>query len=201
VTGSKLDRVKSLLGEPLLLTGEDRAAYDDLLAAVTEAVQPTDVLEQIWTNEAVEKQWDALRQRRIKTAFIAACGQDALRQILGPLLSYGVWDSLESGEKAGTLAWKYTLGDDSAIKEVEELLNQAKLTKDAVHAQAMALHIDTFETFDRLIWAAESRRDVSLREIEHHRAPFGQSLRRAIAQVEAVEVRKLESPTDQKRAA
>ena len=30
----KLDRVRSLLGEPLLLAGEDRAAYDELLAAV-----------------------------------------------------------------------------------------------------------------------------------------------------------------------
>jgi hypothetical protein len=201
VTGSKLDRVKSLLGEPLLLTGEDRGAYDDFLAAVTEAVQPNDILEQIWTNEAVEKQWEALRQRRIKTAFIAACGQEALRKVLQTLLPHGLLDLFDTGERAGDMAWKYTIGDESATKEVEELLSQAKLTKDAIHAEAMALHIDTFEKFDRLIWAAESRRDSSLREIEHHRAPFGQSLRRAIAQVEAVEVRKLESPTEQKRAA
>ena len=199
MTGLELDRVKSLLGEPLLLTGEDRAAYDDLLAAVTEAVQPTDMLEQIWTSEAVEKQWEALRQRRFKTALIAACWQDALRATLKPLLSCGF--SLDADEKAGELAFEYTFGVESSVKKVDELLSQAKMTKDAVHAQAMALHIDTFEKFDRLIWAAESRRDASLREIEHHRAPFGQSLRRAIAQVEAVEVRKLEPPTEQKRAA
>jgi len=199
VTGLKLDRVKSLLGEPLLLTGEDRAAYDDLLAAVTEAVQPADMLEQIWTNEAVEKQWEALRQRRFKTALIAACWQDALRATLKPLLSCGF--SLDANEKAGELAFEYSFGVESSVKKVDELLSQAKLTKGAVHAQAMALHIDTFEKFDRLIWAAESRRDTSLREIEHHRAPFGQSLRHAIAQVDAVEVRKLESPTEQKRAA
>jgi hypothetical protein len=193
--------VKSLLEEPLLLTGENRAAYDDLLAAVTEAVQPTDVLEQIWTNEAVEKQWEALRQRRIKTAFIAACGQEALRNILETLLPHGLFESVVSRERAGDMAFKYTMGEKSAIQEVEELLSQAKLPMDAVHAQAMALHIDTFERFDRLIWAAESRRDASLREIEYHRAPFGQSLRRAIAQVEAAEVRKIDPPAKQKRAA
>lgn len=137
-------------------TGEDRAAYDELLAAVNEAVQPTDVLEQIWTSEAVEKQWEALRQRRFKTAFIAACWQEALRTILHSLLSYGERFILDSDDMPGALAWKYTLGDEDAIKEVEELLSQAKLTKEAVHAQAMALHIETFATFDRLIWAAES---------------------------------------------
>jgi hypothetical protein len=197
----KLDRVRSLLGEPLLLAGEDRAAYDELLAAVNEAVQPSDVLEQIWTSEAVEKQWEALRQRRFKTAFIAACWQEALRTILHSLLSYGERFILDFDDSAGTLAWKYTLGDEDAIKEVEELLSQAKLTKEAVHAQAMALHIETFATFDRLIWAAESRRDASLREIEYHRAPFGQKLRRTIAQVEEAEIRKLEPPAEQKQAA
>ena len=97
----KLDRARSLLGEPLLLAGEDRAAYDELLAAVNEAVQPSDVLEQIWTSEAVEKQWEALRQRRFKTAFIAACWQEALRTILKSLLSYGTPLSLDDDEMPG----------------------------------------------------------------------------------------------------
>jgi hypothetical protein len=65
------------------------------------------------------------------------------------------------------------------IKEVEALLSKANLPTETVHAQAMALDIDTFETFDRLLCAAESRRDPCLREIEHHRAAFGQKLRRA----------------------
>jgi hypothetical protein len=191
--------VLASLSEPLLLAGEDRAAYDDLLAAVTETVQPSDVLEQIWTCEAVEKQWEALRQRRFKTAFIAANWQEALRAVLQPLLSYGLLPDLD--DRAGTLAWKYTMGDQAAIAEVDKLLAEAKLTKEAVHAQAMAMHVDTFATFERLIWAAEARRDASLREIENRRAPFGQRLRRAIAQVEKVEIPKVEPPAVQKLAA
>jgi hypothetical protein len=65
MTNSKdKSRLKSLLSEPLLLNGEDREAYDELLAAVIETVQPSDILEHIWTSEAVEKQWEALRQRQ-----------------------------------------------------------------------------------------------------------------------------------------
>ena len=187
------------LSEPLLLPGEDRAAYNDLLEAVIAAVQPSDTLEQIWTSEAVEKQWEALRQRRFMTAFIAAKWQDALRAILYPLLSYGLICDLD--DRAGMLAWKYTMGDKELIEEVDKLLAEANLTKEAVHAQAMAMHIETFATLERLIWAAEARRDASLREIEYHRAPFGQKLRHAIAQVEKAEVQKLQPPTRQNLAA
>ncbi len=200
MTNSKdKSRLKSLLSEPLLLNGEDRAAYDELLAAVTETVQPSDILEQIWTSEAVEKQWEALRQRRFKTAYIAANWQRALHATLHPLLSYGLDCDLE--DRAGMLAWKYTMGDQAAIEEVDKLLAAANLTKEAVHAQAMAMHVETFATFERLIWAAEARRDASLREIEYHRAPFGQKLRRAIAQTEKAEIQKSEPPAEQKLAA
>jgi hypothetical protein len=200
MTNSKdKSRLKSLLSEPLLLNGEDRAAYDELLAAVTETVQPSDILEQIWTSEAVEKQWEALRQRRLKTAYIAANWQAALRATLHPLLSYGL--TIDLDDRAGTLAWKYTMGDQAAIEEVDKLLAEANLTKEAVHAEAMAMHIGIFATFERLIWAAEARRDASLREIEYHRAPFGQKLRRAIAQAENSEIQKSEPATDQKLAA
>jgi hypothetical protein len=102
-------------------------------------------------------------------------------------LTYGLVDL---DDKAGTLAWQSTMGDQAAIEEVDELLAKANLTKETVHAQAMAMNIETFATFERLIWAAEARRDASLREIEYHRAPFGQKLRRAIAQVEKAEIPK-----------
>ena len=194
----RLNRVLASLREPLLLAGEDRAAYDELLEAVVAAVQPSDVLEQIWTSEAVEKQWEALRQRRLKTAFIAANWQNALRTTLEPLLTYGLVDL---DDKAGTLAWQSTMGDQAAIEEVDKLLAKANLTKETVHAQAMALNIETFATFERLIWAAEARRDASLREIEHRRAPFGQKLRRAITQAEKAEIPKIEPPAEQKLAA
>jgi hypothetical protein len=68
----KGDRKNSLIGEPLLLSGEDRAAYDQLLADLTDAVRPSDGLEELWISEAVAKRWEGLRQRRHKRGFIAA---------------------------------------------------------------------------------------------------------------------------------
>jgi hypothetical protein len=195
----KRDRVSALLGAPLLLPGEDRTAYDDLLAAVIATMQPSDVLEQIWTHESVEKQWEALRGRRLKIAFIAAGRQKALAAILHPLRSNP--RLTVNDDEAQQLAWKFTLGHQDVIQEVEALLSKAKLPVETVYAQAMALNIHTLEIFDRLIWAAESRRDACLREIEYHRASFGQKLRRAMAQVDVAEVRQIESPPEHKNQA
>jgi hypothetical protein len=193
---------KSLIGEPLLLPGEDRAAYDQLLADLTKAVRPSDRLEELWVSEAVAKHWEVLRHRRHKRGFVAARRQAGLTSLLKPLLNYGGPLSTDDGaEIAGALAWKYTLGVEEAKKEVEELLQAANLSSEAVDGEVMALHIDTLATFDQLIWAAEKRRDACLREIEHHRAPFGQALRGAIVTRERDEVASIAPPAEQKKAA
>lgn len=192
----RLDRVKALLSEPLLLPDEDHAAYDDLLTAITAAVQPADIIEQLWTSEAVQKAWEALRQRRYKTGLIAANRQLALAAVLHPLLSHGF---TETGDhEAQMLAWRYTLGHADAIKEVDALFDKAHLSMAAVEAQAMAMNIDKFEMIDRLIWVAEERRDALLALIERRRAAFGQKLRRALAAREQSELAMLEPPGEGK---
>ena len=137
-----------------------------------------------------------------KRGFIAARRQAGLQSLLKPLLGYGGPLSTDDGaEMAGALAWKYTLGDADAKREVDELLKQAHLSDEAIDGEVMGLHIATLETFDHLIWAAEKGRDACLREIEYHRAPFGRALRRAITSVEADNIRTIEPPVEQKKAA
>jgi len=198
----KGDRKTSLIGEPLLLPGEDRTAYDQLLAHLTDAVRPSDALEELWVSEATTKHWEVGRQRRHKRGFIVARRQAGLQSLLKPLLWYGGPLSTDDGEEmAGALAWKYVLGDADAKREVDELLKTAQLSSEAVDGEVMALHIDTLATFDQLIWAAEKGRDACLREIEHHRAPFGRALRRAVSSVEADHVGVIAPPAEQKKAA
>src|SRR5262249_54464279 len=176
--------------------------YDHLLADLSEAVRPSDGLEELWTSEAATKHWEVLRQRRHKRGFIAARRQAGLQSLLKPLLGYGGPLSTDDGVgMAGALAWKYTLGDADAKHEVDELLKTAQLSAEAVDGEVMGLHIDTLATFDHLIWAAEKGRDACLREIEHHRAPFGRALRRAMTSVEEDNVRAIEPPAEQKKAA
>jgi hypothetical protein len=159
-------------------------------------------LEELWVSEAATKHWEVLRQRRHKRGFIAARRQAGLQSLLKPLLGYGGPLSTDDGaELAGALAWKYTLGDPDANREVDNLLKEAQLSTEAIDGEVMALHIDTLATFDQLIWAAEKGRDACLREIEHHRIPFGRALRRAITSVEEDNVAALEPPVEHNKAA
>ena len=56
----------SLFGPPPLLEGEDPSAYDELLARISGAVKPADVLEEIWVSDVVNLTWEIFRWRRLK---------------------------------------------------------------------------------------------------------------------------------------
>jgi hypothetical protein len=58
------------LGPPPLLKGEDPAVYNDLLARITGALKPADIVEEIWVREIVDLTWEAQRWRRLRDAFI-----------------------------------------------------------------------------------------------------------------------------------
>ena len=76
----------ALFGPPLLLEGEDAAAYDVLLTRVCAAVKPVDIIDEIFINDVVVLQWEVLRWRRLKLSLISARGLEALISFLNPLV-------------------------------------------------------------------------------------------------------------------
>jgi hypothetical protein len=81
----------ALFGPPLLLEGEDAAAYDRLVARIVAAVKPVDV---------VSLEWEVLRLRRLKWSLIRARGLKALEDFMGENLE----DDLYSEHFANDLA-------------------------------------------------------------------------------------------------
>jgi hypothetical protein len=55
-----------LFGPPPLLAGEDAAGYDELLARISSAVKPSDVIEEIWVRDIVDLSWEVFRWHRLK---------------------------------------------------------------------------------------------------------------------------------------
>jgi hypothetical protein len=161
----------NFFGPAPLLDGEDPAAYDELLARVSGAVKPSDILEEIWVRDVVDLVWEALRLRRLKADLITAEAHRGLQQILGPLSDWLTADTLSK-------AWARR--DPKAIKEVDAVLASADLTMDAVMAETLAHELDKVERIDRMIMSAEARRNAVLREVDRHRASMAQELRRAV---------------------
>ena len=47
----------SLFGPPLLIAGEDAAAYGRLLARMRAAAKPVDIIDEIWIDDVVHSEW------------------------------------------------------------------------------------------------------------------------------------------------
>jgi ribosomal protein L12E/L44/L45/RPP1/RPP2 len=170
------------LGPPVLLEGEDIAQYEGLLTRVTTAVGPADILEEFWVRDVVDLVWEALRLRRLKASLLVSSTAAGLREVLKPLVEFTELDPLIE-------AW-YSR-DESALTNVDTLLEQAGLTMDHVMARTLCAKLDDVERIDRMIANAEARRHVVLREIDRHRAAVAVRLRdevEAIEEAEFVEV-------------
>ena len=84
-------RPLSLFGPPLLLEGEDAAAYDELVARMCAAVNPVDVLEEMFVADIVFLQWQILRYHRLQLSLISATGNKELERLLRKLLDYDLF--------------------------------------------------------------------------------------------------------------
>ena len=72
----------SVFGPPLLLEGEDAAAYDQLLARFCAAVKPVDVIDEMLTADIVALEWEVLRWRRLKRTLMQEAALKALERFL-----------------------------------------------------------------------------------------------------------------------
>ena len=72
----------AVFGPPLLLEGEDAAAYDELLARVCAAVKPADIIDEMFIADIVALGWEVLRWRRLKWTLMQETGLEALKLFL-----------------------------------------------------------------------------------------------------------------------
>ena len=166
-------------GPAPLIEGEDAGAYDELLIRISTAVRPADIFEEIWVRDIVDLVWEAFRLRRLKACLMTAGARFELSQELGPVVGR---------EQADGLARSWAAREPGAVAEVEAHLATAGIGLEGVAAQGLCLKLDFIERIERMIMAAEARRNAALREIDRHRATLGRRLRQAVLEAEAQEV-------------
>jgi hypothetical protein len=228
----------ALFSPPLLLEGEDAAAYDDLLGGICVAVKPVDIIDEMFIADIVSLEWEVLRWRRLKRTLMQETGLKALENFLAGKLDYDserVADRLtkilqhnlpeEHADSAQTLAREYArneqhavdtinevlacinldMGDiqcgvradkaqelvqdylrrkPDAVTRVDEVFTSTGVSTDTFMTKALRDKIDDIERIDCLTAIAESRRNVSLREIDRRRALLGETLRRSVHEIE-----------------
>jgi hypothetical protein len=63
-------------GAPPLIAGESAAAYEALLARVSNALNPADALEEIWIRDVVDLVWEVFRLRRLRAGLMKAAARE-----------------------------------------------------------------------------------------------------------------------------
>jgi hypothetical protein len=188
----------TLFGPPPLLEGEDAAAYDQLLERIYAAVQPGDILEEIFTNDVVSLAWEILRWRRLKSSLLQTRGLEALKSFLFEQFGLSIVpmnDDAKHAElnKVNKLMQDYARREPDAVAEINELLTDAGVSMHNFMANALAERLDFVERVDRLTANAENRLQASLREIDRRRVLFGETLRRSVQQIEDGQFEEIET--------
>jgi len=165
-----MSRDTGVLGPALLIAGESGDAYDDLLARIRAAVEPADMLEEIWVRDVADLAWEVARLRRIKASLMRACAHEGLSTALRSLEVRNYY----------VIASRWFAGDAEAARIVDAALAAAGLTIDAVTALTVSERIDEVERIEKMTNAAEERRDGMLRELEGRRAELAARLKLAL---------------------
>jgi hypothetical protein len=168
--------IQNLFGKRPLITGEDVAVYDGLLAGIARNVSPSGHVEWLWVKDILDLAWEARRLRRLKAGLLQVAREEALAKVLLQILSEGGTPP-DAYFRAHDLANAWVQGETDARRRVGKLLRENDLDIDAVMAQALSLKLNDIERIDRMIGAAESRRDKVLREIETRRDSLARRLR------------------------
>ena len=131
----------ALFGPPLLLEGEDAAAYDEFLIRIRAAVNPVDIIDDMFIADVVSLEWEVLRWRRLKLTLIRTRGLKALEGFLATKLEYDLyWERFaadltkilrenlpeDQANSAQTLACRCAQNEADAVDKVNEILSSIR---------------------------------------------------------------------------
>jgi hypothetical protein len=162
--GKKSDAVSrlSIFGPPPLLYGEDTKVYDDLLARISSAMNPSDILDEISVRDITDITWEIRQLRRAKATLIADAVPGQLLSALEPSQEYsedGRSIFIKPAPKSlHELIDKWAEGDTAAISKVEKLMASIKLTMGTIADRAFLENLEQIERIERLITIYEDRR-------------------------------------------
>jgi hypothetical protein len=135
-----------IFGEPALLKGECRLAYNLLRTRVEILLKAdNDVLSQWKVQEVTNSIWEGQRYKRFATQHIDTGYLVALEVLLQPVCRLHLSNNPER------IAMNYYHGDEEERRTAKAFVRRAGITKDQIQAQAHLVNAGQFSCFDRLV--------------------------------------------------
>jgi hypothetical protein len=175
---------------PALLRTESEEDFEKLFDELQRDIEPATFVELTYVFEVAELLWDIMRRRRNKADIIDNAFRKALANLLRSILTppgalyNSVTQQLQS--TAQTLASEWFYSQESKDQALA-LLKEADLNIRSIETEALRLSLDDIERVDRLLTAAEARRDKALRSIAWYRESFAKKLQQSSERILAAE--------------
>jgi hypothetical protein len=169
---------------PALLRTESKEEFEKLFDELKRDVEAASFIERMYVYDIAVLTWEILRYRRDKTGIINADFHRALTNVLRPIMQppqpTDPLDSImtQSPDSVAELTHDW-FNSQKSKDEVCGLLNKADLDMRAVEAEAVKLNLANVEKLDRLLAAAEGRREKAFHSIAWYRKSFAKQLRQS----------------------
>ena len=190
--------IRTILGPPALLPGEDAAIYEETLAHFAREVAPRDLIAWLLIKDLADHRLEIARYRRIRTALVRhpvdRRAEEMVQEQKGnyevELLAldetvFELREKVEAG--GGTDVTQEYVKIDAYKAEQRDAANQARNAliaeirsyqpTDRDIAAGLPSWIGGYQQLDRCLQAAEQRFIATLRDLERHAAGFGKTLR------------------------
>ena len=193
----------SVYGSPLLLSHEDRWAYDKLGEQIHLALSPKDGCERTLVRDIQNCSWYVIYYTRAKAGALKEWIAQRLREEVKHIYRdeelqdngrYHVSMDTESLDEF-VCCWKS--GMQIAIEWADETLTELQLTMEMVEHRAVMEHMHELEQYDRRIADAERRRNAALRELQRYRSCNLKELRSKVIAIEEAAGPRSQGPVDQ----
>jgi hypothetical protein len=165
------DCLGELFGHAPTLKSEDNKVYWDFLNEVAGCLKPKDIIEWLWLKDVVDLSWEILRLRKFKITLI-----EIGREVINGMIEY---EREHPDEPYYEDLLTQTPIRARTAEEIKFRKNQPLHDTETDSAKLLWQHIDQYEHIERLLTAAELRRDRILREIELRRAEVARRLRQS----------------------
>src|SRR5262245_18912467 len=157
--------IKALFGDPPLLSTEDPNLYWEMFDRFAGSVAPKNIIEWLWIKDIVDLSWEILRLRRYRAQHI-----EHERREKNADIEY----AREHADEGDPFAL-----EPPTPAQIEARRSAPRLDTEADTSNLlMSEYLDTYETVDKLLMAAELRRDRILRELDFRRERISPLLRK-----------------------
>jgi hypothetical protein len=136
-----------LFGPPPILGGEE-TAYDELMGRVYAAINPVDVIDEMFIADVVASEWEFLHLSRMRFSLIQGCAAKGLKEFLNRKLDYDLYrdqfvqdltnilqDNLpedDAEDRLQTLARDCAMNKPDAVDGVNDILSSIDRDMDRV---------------------------------------------------------------------